>query len=354
MPDQNDFENFSCAMQAPHQDRIILGHGSGGVLTSDLIQRVFNKYFHSDGLMQKNDAANLFIPLNSKRIAITTDSHIVSPLFFPGGDIGKLAVCGTVNDILTSGAVPRWLSAAFILEEGFPIETLERILESMQKSAEEAGVEIITGDTKVVERGKGDGVFINTTGIGFIQDDFQPGGEKARPGDAVILSGTIGDHGMAVLCARGELGIHAEIASDISPLTEIVDALRKSAPHTRVLRDPTRGGLSTSLNEIAVQSNVGIELDEAAIPVSAEVAAVCEMLGFDPFYIANEGKLVLIVPDDEKEAALRAVRQSKYGEKAALIGRVIEHTAPIVYLRTSLGTRRILDSLPGEMLPRIC
>ncbi|MHC1771771.1 MAG: hydrogenase expression/formation protein HypE [Flexilinea sp.] len=354
MPDQNAFENFSCAMPAPHRDRIILGHGSGGVLTSDLIHRVFNKYFHSDGLMQKNDAANLSIPLNSKRIAITTDSHIVSPLFFPGGDIGKLAVCGTVNDILTSGAVPRWLSAAFILEEGFPIDTLEKILESMQKSAEEAGVEIITGDTKVVERGKGDGIFINTTGIGFIQDDFQPGGEKARPGDAVMLTGTIGDHGMAVLCARGELGIHAEIASDTAPLTEIVEALRKSAPHTHVLRDPTRGGLSTTLNEIASQSNVGIELDEEMIPVSTEVASVCEMLGFDPFYVANEGKMILVVPDDEKEAALRAVRCAKYGEKAAIIGRVFEHSDPVVYLRTSLGTRRILDSLPGEMLPRIC
>jgi len=347
-------EGFSCPLPISHHEAIMLGHGSGGAMTAELIQRVFLKYFHSDGLQQKNDAANLAIPDNIHRIAVTTDSHIVTPLFFPGGDIGRLAVCGTVNDLLTAGATPKWLSAAFILEEGLPIAVLEQILESMKKSAEEAQVEIVTGDTKVVERGKGDGIFINTTGIGYIAENFQPGGEKAAPGDAVILSGTIGDHGMAVLCARGELGIRADISSDAAPLNEIVRNLQPFARSVHVLRDPTRGGLSTTLNEIANQSQVGIELDEKSIPISKEVNAVCEMLGFDPYTIANEGKMIIIVPDEIKQDVLLAIRRSKYGENAAIIGRVFPNHSPIVLLQTNLGTHRILDPLPGELLPRIC
>ncbi len=354
MTESYNFENFSCPLPASHPDAVILGHGSGGSLTSGLIRQVFNKYFHSDALMQGNDAANLALPAGTGRIAVTTDSHIVSPLFFPGGDIGKLAVCGTVNDLLTAGAVPRWLTAGFILEEGFPIERLELVLASMRDSAAEAGVEIVTGDTKVVERGKGDGLFINTSGVGTIPDGFQPGGANAQPGDAVILSGTLGDHGMAVFCARGELGIQADITSDVAPLNAIVDALRSAAPHTHVLRDPTRGGLSTALNEIAEQSNVTIELNEASIPIRSEVASVCEMLGFDPLTVANEGKLIIIVPDAEKEAALNVIRQAPYGAQVALIGRVTTAGKPLVTLRTALGTHRILDRLSGEMLPRIC
>ncbi len=354
MTQSYNFENFSCPLPAAHPDAIMLGHGSGGSLTAELIRRVFHKYLHSDGLTQGNDAASLPLPAGADRIAVTTDSHIVSPLFFPGGDIGKLAVCGTVNDLLTAGAVPRWLSAGFILEEGFSIEMLERVLASMRNSALEAGVEIVAGDTKVVERGKGDGLFINTSGVGTLAEDFQPDGANAQPGDAVILSGTLGDHGMAVLCARGELGIQADITSDVAPLNGIVNALRIAAPHTHVLRDPTRGGLSTALNEIAAQSRVTIELDEAAIPIRAEVASVCEMLGFDPLTVANEGKLIIIVPEAEKEAALTAIRQAPYGAQAALIGRVTATGRPLVTLRTALGTHRILDSLSGEMLPRIC
>ena len=354
MTGQNLSEGFSCPLPVSHHEAIMLGHGSGGTMTAELIHRVFLKYFHSDGLQQKNDAANLSLPDKIHRIAVTTDSHIVTPLFFPGGDIGRLAVCGTVNDLLTAGATPKWLSAAFILEEGLPITVLEKILESMKKSAEEAQIEIVTGDTKVVERGKGDEIFINTTGVGFITENFQPGGEKAVPGDAVILSGTIGDHGMAVLCARGELGIQADISSDAAPLTEMIRNLQPFAPTVHVLRDPTRGGLSTTLNEIANQSHVGIELDEESIPISKEVNAVCEMLGFDPYTIANEGKMIIIVPDEIKQAILMAVRHSKYGENAAIIGRVIPNRSPIVLLRTVLGTHRILDPLPGELLPRIC
>ncbi len=354
MTEQNLSDGFSCPLPVSHHEAIMLGHGSGGSMTSELIQRVFHKYFQSDGLEQKNDAANLLMPDHIHRIAMTTDSHIVTPLFFPGGDIGKLAVCGTVNDLLTAGAVPKWLSAAFILEEGLPIAILEKILESMKKCAEEAQVEIVTGDTKVVERGKGDGIFINTTGIGYIAENFQPGGEKARPGDAVILSGTVGNHGMSVLCARGELGIKADISSDAAPLNEMVRNLRPFAPSVHVLRDPTRGGLSTTLNEIANQSQVGIELDEKLIPISKEVNAVCEMLGFDPYTIANEGKMIIIIPDEIKQEALLAVRSSKYGENAAIIGRVFANQSPMVLLRTILGTHRILDSLSGELLPRIC
>ncbi len=357
MPDKipfSKFDHFSCPVSHEPAGNIMLGHGSGGVLTSALIHNVFRKYLHGEGLEQGNDSAVMKIPDNFSRIAVSTDSHIVFPLFFPGGDIGRLAICGTVNDVLTAGAVPAWISAGFILEEGFSIESLERVLVSMRDSADEAGVEIITGDTKVVEKGKGDGIYINTTGIGFVDSVFQPDGRKAEPGDAVILSGTIADHGMAVLCARGDLGISSELKSDTAPLVEMVMNLRRAVPDTHVLRDPTRGGLSTTLNEIAEQSGVSIELEEEAIPILPEAQSMCDMLGFDPYLVANEGKMIIIVPEAEKEIALSAVQGSRYGENAAVIGRVIEKRNAGVILNTMMGTARILDSLPGEMLPRIC
>ena len=345
---------FSCPLPSLGSDRILTGHGSGGTMTAGLIARVFQKYLVSDGLKQANDSACLSIPEHARRLAVTTDSHIVSPLFFPGGDIGKLAICGTVNDLLTSGAIPSFLTAGFILEEGLSVSILERVLASMQNAAEEANVQIVAGDTKVVEHGKGDGIFINTSGVGWIMNDFEPAGQKAQPGDIVILTGTIGDHGMAVLCARGELGFQSEIQSDTAPLNEIVNALRTAAPHTHVLRDPTRGGLATTLNEIAGQSQVTIEISETAIPVRLQVRSLCDLLGFDPLYVANEGKFVVVVPETESGAALEAIRNSHYGENAAVIGKVLSSGRSGVVLRTALGTNRIITSLQGEMLPRIC
>jgi hydrogenase expression/formation protein HypE len=354
MTEFNISEGFTCPAPIQAYDRIVSGHGSGGKMTADLIEKTFRKYLESDGLAQGNDAANLPIPRQTKRIAVTTDSHIVSPLFFPGGDIGALSVCGTVNDLLTSGAVPQWLTAGFILEEGFSLSDLEKILASMRERSEEAGIQIVAGDTKVVEHGKGDGIFINTSGVGWIIDDFQPGGEKAQTGDTIILSGTVGDHGMAVLCARGEMGFESDIRSDVAPLNQIVNSLRRAAPHTHVLRDPTRGGLSTTLNEIAFQSHVSVEIDETAVPIRPEVRSICDLLGFDPLYVANEGKMVIFVPEVEARDALTAIRASRYGENAAVIGRVIHSDRSSVTLRTAFGTGRILESLPGEMLPRIC
>ena len=348
------FENFACPAAPRKGDKILIGHGSGGTLTNSLIQNVFKKYLKSDALEEGDDSANLLLPSNFNEIAVSTDSHIVSPLFFPGGDIGRLAICGTVNDVLTSGANPRWIAAGFILEEGFPIEKLERILASMRDAADEANVCVVTGDTKVVERGKGDGIFINTTGIGVRDKLFRPGGRKAEPGDAVILSGTIADHGLTVLCARGDLGIETNLQSDAAPLTEIVESLRKAAPHIHVLRDPTRGGLGTTLNEIAGQSGVGIEIEDALVPIRPEAASLCEMLGFDPYYVANEGKMIIIVPEFEKEPALKAIRGAAYGENAAVIGHVFKRSQPVVISRTEIGTTRIVDPMPGEMLPRIC
>lgn len=345
-----------CPLPLQHNEQIVMGHGSGGRMTHDLIQKTFKPYLSSEPLDLGNDFARVTANLSSAggKLAISTDSHIVSPLFFPGGDIGRLAVCGTVNDISMSGGWPLYLTAGFILEEGLQIETLQQILKSMQAAAAEAGIQIIAGDTKVVEHGKADKLFVNTAGIGWIPDGRVIGGEQARPGDVVLVSGTIGDHGIAVLSARGELGFEADVKSDVAPLNHLIASLLEAAPHTHVLRDPTRGGLATTLNEIAIQSNVAILLDESKIPVKPAVQAACEMLGFDPLYVANEGKVIVIVPAPEAEAALTAMRKSKYGEDAAVIGEVQESPAKRVLLHTLIGGTRIMDMLSGEMLPRIC
>ena len=346
-----------CPMPLPHKDAIVIGHGSGGRMTQELIQRVFTPHFSNDALLQSNDAALLSLPAGANlkgRLAVSTDSHIVSPLFFPGGDIGRLAVCGTVNDVAMLGAEPLYLTAGFILEEGLEISILERVAASMQAAAQEAGVTIVAGDTKVVERGKADGLFINTAGVGWVPEGRIIGGEQARPGDEVLLSGTLGDHGVAVLAARGELGFETSVASDTAPLNRLIAGVIEAAPHVHVLRDPTRGGLATTLNEIAAQSRVGIWLDEAAMPIQPAVRAVCEMLGFDPLYLANEGKVIVIVPREEAGAALNAMRASPYGGQAVRIGTVKETPAGRVLLRTLIGGSRILDMLAGEMLPRIC
>ena len=349
----NAFEGPACPLPLIHNEQIVMGHGSGGRMTHDLVSKVFQAYLSSPELSAGDDFASLALA-PGERLAVSTDSHIVKPLFFPGGDIGRLAVCGTVNDVAMSGATPRCLTAGFILEEGLPVETLQRVLASMQAAAAEAGVRFVAGDTKVVERGKADGIFINTTGFGTIPAGCEISGTLAQPGDVVLISGTLGDHGIAVLAARGELGLETKVQSDVAPLNGMIAALLAAAPHTHVLRDPTRGGLATTLNEIAAQSQVCIQLDEKAIPLNPSVQAACEMLGFDPLYVANEGKLIVIVPAAEAAAALAALRSHPYGSAAAWIGEVKPAPAARVLLKTLIGGTRIVDTLAGEILPRIC
>jgi hydrogenase expression/formation protein HypE len=352
-----NFIGATCPIPLKHSDHVVMGHGSGGQMTQELIQQVFLPCLANDMLLAGNDFARASLPESANthgHLIVSTDSHIVFPLFFRGGDIGRLAVCGTVNDISMSGAIPLFLSAGFIIEEGTQFEVLQRIAASMRDSLQEAGVQIIAADTKVVERGKGDGLFITTTGMGWLPDGLMIGGEKAQPGDEVLISGTIGDHGIAVMSARGEMGIEVDIQSDVAPLNAMIQAVLSAAPHTHVLRDPTRGGLATSLNEIATQSYVAIQLDEKEIPVQSPVRAACEMLGFDPMYIANEGKVIVIVPSNEAQAALDAMHRNQYGKNATRIGTVIQSPAKRLLMRTSIGGTRIIPVLAGEMLPRIC
>jgi len=344
-----------CPLPLHHHTQIVMGHGSGGSMTQELIQEVFLPFFDNPALLEGNDFANLPAPIsNARQIAVSTDSHIVFPLIFPGGDIARLAVCGTVNDVAMSGAIPAALTAGFILEEGLSIDLLKQVVASMAAAAKEAGVVIVAGDTKVVERGKADGIFINTTGFGWVPEGLQIGGQYARPGDAVLISGTMGDHGIAVLTARGDLGFETAVVSDVAPLNSLIEAVIAEIPDVHVLRDPTRGGLATTLNEIAFQSKVNITIDEEAIPIKPAVATACEMLGFDPLYVANEGKVIIILPEDQAEMALQILRRHKYGEDATLIGHVYESPRSRVLLKTRLGSTRLLDVLAGEMLPRIC
>lgn len=355
-PGNIDFEGAFCPLPLDHRDQIVLGHGSGGKMTHDLIEKFFFPHFQNEFLAQRNDFALIQAPNYDKnnRWTITTDCHIVSPLFFRGGDIGRLAVCGTVNDISVSGGQPLYLTAGFILEEGLELQVLQKILISMASAAKEAGIYIVAGDTKVVEKGKADKVFITTAGFGLVSEDIQIGGQYAQPGDQVILTGNIGDHGIAVLAARGDLGLMTDIHSDVAPLNHMVRSILEVAPHTHVLRDPTRGGLATSLNEIAQQSQVGILIEENKIPINPIVSSVCELLGFDPLYIANEGKLIVITPPDEASVCLNAIQNSPYGVNAAIIGSITATPKGRVLLQTSIGGTRILDMLAGEMLPRIC
>jgi hydrogenase expression/formation protein HypE len=356
MTTQN-FEGLICPLPLNHNKTIVIGHGSGGRMTHDLIRDIFQSAFGNPVLNSGNDFANLHLPdMAALRgsLSVSTDGHIVKPIIFPGGDIGRLAVSGTVNDISMSGGEPLFLTVSFILEEGLPVETLGIIATSIQKTALEAGIQIVAGDTKVVEKGKADKIFLSTTGIGWIPEGRSIGGAHAQDGDVVILSGTIGDHGMAVLAARGELNFSAAIESDVAPLNKLIKVILECAPHVHVLRDPTRGGLATTLNEIAVQSQMIITLEEVAIPVKPKVKAACEMLGFDPLYVANEGKVVIILPVKEAGAALKCLHQHPLGKDAALIGRIEKGSAARVLLKTVIGGTRIVDMLSGEMLPRIC
>lgn len=342
-----------CPLPIKNYDQIVLGHGSGGKMTQDLIQQYFVPYFSNPSLLEGNDFAHIQ-PCQGGRIVVSIDAHIVSPLFFPGGDIGRLAVSGTVNDLSMSGGIPLGLTASFILEEGFSTSSMEKIIQSMAATAHEADVPIVAGDTKVVEKGKADGIFISTSGVAWVPDGLQVGGACARPGDVVLISGTLGDHGIAVLSARGELGLETQIQSDVAPLNHLIQSIIQHTNNVHVLRDPTRGGLATTLNEIASQSQVGIILNEKSIPIDPVVSSTCEMLGFDPLYVANEGKVIVIVPGDEVDGVLEVMQSQKYGENAIAIGHVEAQPSGRVLLKTSIGGTRLLDVMSGEMLPRIC
>ena len=344
--------SFTCPLPIVDTETILLGHGSGGKLTAELFRNVFMPAFANPILGKADDQATLEI--GGARLAFSTDSFVVKPLFFRGGDIGDLAVNGTVNDLAVGGAEPLFLSAAFILEEGLPIESLQRVVASMQKAAARAGVQIVTGDTKVVERGSCDGMFVNTAGIGRIRDGLRLSADQAKPGDVVLLSGPIGDHGIAILAEREGLSFETPVVSDTAPLHTLVAAMIDTGSRLRCMRDPTRGGMASACNEIAQTSRVGIQLMEEAIPVRPEVRGACELLGIDPLYIANEGKLMAIVAPEDADAALAAMQKDPLGAGAAIVGKVTSENPGLVTLRTSLGTVRIVDMLANDPLPRIC
>lgn len=332
--------------------RVEMAHGGGGRAMSQLIDELFREAFDHPALQQGDDCAVLDAP--GGRLVMATDSHVVSPLFFPGGDIGSLAVHGTINDVVTSGARPLWLSAGFVLEEGFALADLKRIVESMAAAARDAGVGIVTGDTKVVERGHGDGVFINTTGVGVLEEGLHLSGSLARPGDAILVNGYMGDHGVAIMASRENLEFSTSIRSDSAALHDLVATMTSAVPDIHCLRDPTRGGLAATLNEIARQAGVGMAIREADIPVREEVDAACELLGLDPLYVANEGKVVAICPADSAPLLLRAMHSNPLGRDAAIIGEVVEDPHGFVEMETAFGGRRKVDWIAGEQLPRIC
>ncbi|MFI5953072.1 hydrogenase expression/formation protein HypE [Cryptosporangium sp. NPDC051539] len=330
---------------------VTMAHGAGGKSSAALVDHVFVEAFRNDELEQLGDSA-LLTPPPGHRLAFSTDSFVVQPIEFPGGTIGRLAIHGTVNDLAVSGARPRWISAAFVLEEGLEIETLRRIVRDMKEAADAAGVLIVTGDTKVVPKGAADGLFITTSGIGVVPEGRHP--QRVREGDRVIVSGTLGDHGMAILLARGDLAIEADIESDTAPVHGLVEALLAAAPDTRWMRDATRGGLGTVCNELAQTAGIGVVLDEELLPVRPDVLGACDMLGIDPLYVANEGKFVAVVPPGQAEAAVAALRGLPDGDRAAVIGEIVAEPPGIVAMRTPFGGTRIVDMLVGDPLPRIC
>ena len=337
---------------------ITLAHGGGGKVMRDLIDDVFIEAFNNPHLNTLEDQARFELSDLAKsgdRLALTTDSYVIDPIFFPGGDIGKLSICGTVNDLAVSGAIPLYLTCGMIIEEGMQVDTLRKIVKSMADTAKMAGVQIVTGDTKVVERGSCDKIFINTAGVGVIHQDFNLGSDKAQAHDRILVNGFLGDHGAAILDARGDMNLQSPIESDCAPLQDLIQTLLKAAPNTRFIRDATRGGIASVLNEIAASSQCGIEIIETSTPIRTEVKGFCEILGLDPLYLANEGKLVVIVPADESEAALAALRSHPLGADSADIGTILENgRVGRVYMKTSFGGKRIVDMLVGEQLPRIC
>jgi len=343
---------LSCPLPRTDYKKVLLGHGSGGKLSADLVRNVFLPQFKNPYLEPLNDAA--IFEVHGARLAFTTDSYVVTPPFFPGGDIGKLAVNGTINDLAVSGAKPLYLSAAFILEEGFPIEDLWRIALSMKKACEDAGVLLVTGDTKVVDKGKGDKIFINTSGVGLVERNIQTSSDRARPGDKIILSGAIGIHGIAIMSVREGLEFETQILSDTAPLTSLVMDMLRVSTNIHCMRDPTRGGIASALNEIAISSKMGIRIDEGKIPITREVRGACEMLGLDPLYVANEGKLLAIVDREDADGIVEAMRANILGREAAVIGEVIRDHPGLVFMKTRIGGTRVVDMLAGEQLPRIC
>ena len=343
----------ACPIPISDYPNVLLAHGGGGSLSQMLIERMFVEAFGNPTLNRLHDGA--ILPMEAGETAISTDSFVISPLFFPGGDIGSLAVHGTVNDVAMCGAIPRVLTVAFILEEGLPMEDLWRIVSSMKKAADHAGVTIVTGDTKVVDRGKGDGIYINTTGIGTVPEGIEISPQRAEPGDVVVISGRIAEHGIAIMSVREGLEFETQIESDSAALNGMVEAILSVAgPDVHVLRDPTRGGLASATNEIAASAGVGIRLVESAVPMLDEVRGACEILGFDPLYVANEGKLIAIVAPGVANAVLATMRAHPLGLDAAIIGEIVADHPGRVFLRSSVGGNRVVDMMSGEQLPRIC
>ncbi len=343
---------LSCPSPLDHGDIVEMAHGDGGRKTARLIETLFTPAFRNPHLEPLGDGA--IVTVGRERLAFTTDTFVVKPPFFPGGDIGSLAVHGTVNDLAMCGAQPLFLSAGYLLEEGFPIRDLARVAASMAEACAGVGVALVTGDTKVVDRGKGDGIYVNTSGVGRVREGVEVGPQQATAGDVVLVSGPVGDHGVAVMAAREGIDFETRLVSDSAPVVRPVTALLEAVPDTRVLRDPTRGGLATALCEIALASNVGIRLEEAAIPVREEVRGACELLGLDPLYVACEGRFLAIVPGSRRDAALAAVRSQPGGEGTCLIGSVVAEDPGRLVLRTAIGSHRLLERLSGEQLPRIC
>ncbi len=345
-------EGFACPLPISRYPKVLLAHGGGGRLSHDLVEQLFLPAFRNPLLEPLHDGALLTVP--GQHLAFTTDSYVVHPLFFPGGSIGELAVYGTVNDLAMCGARPLYLSAAMILEEGLPMDDLLRIVTAMRTAADLAGVSLVTGDTKVVDRGKGDGVFITTSGIGVIPDGVNIRPTEVRPGDAILINGPIAQHGIAIMSVREGLSFETTIVSDTAPLHALVESMLTASPDIHVLRDPTRGGVASTLNEIASQGHVGIELEEDSVPIDEDVRGACEILGFDPLYVANEGKVIVILPDSSAGRVLDAMHNHPLGRRAACIGRVVETHAGVVTLRSRIGSSRVVDMLSGEQLPRIC
>ena len=343
---------LACPVPFAADEFILLGHGSGGRLTAKLMEDIFLPAFRNSALERMDDQAVIDVP--GGRVAMSTDTYVVKPMFFPGGNLGELAVYGTVNDLAVGGATPKYLSAGFVLEEGLPLETLRRLVNCMAVAARRCGVEIVTGDTKVVERGSGDGVFVNTTGIGFVPEGVSYSAAGVRLGDRIVLNGSLGEHGITILAQREGLELGGDLRSDAAPLHELCAAVMKAAPGLHAMRDLTRGGLSSALNEIARSARVGVEIEERAIPVCDEVRGACELFGLDPLYVANEGKMIAFVPEDEAEAVVAGMRANELGREARIIGVVTERHARMVTMRTTLGTERIVDMLAQDQLPRIC
>ena len=352
MKKSTDQFSATCPLPTGSKDRVLLGHGSGGKMSSDLIRDVFLQEFHNPILDSLNDQARLSLP--GVELAFTTDSFVVDPVFFPGGDIGSLSIHGTLNDLAVGGARPHYISAAFILEEGFPIVDLKRIAASMQQACRESNVTLVTGDTKVVDKGKGDSIFITTSGIGVMEKKHNISVDRAQPGDKIILSGAIGNHGITILSVRGGLGFETALQSDSASLVRPIMDIMQVSGNIHCMRDATRGGVSSTLNEIAQASGVGIELDETCIPVCSQVRGACELLGLDPMYVANEGKFVAVVSAPDADRVLDCLRQDPLGKEAAIIGEVVEEHSGRVLMRSPVGGQRVVQMLSGEQLPRIC